>query len=461
MATFSHTSSIIPVEVKEPVFDFVSSGLHQIERVLKGPRARQEVHDAIGYQSKGVFFGSDSDEMSYSPPAIQNPKSKHLDIADKLEHSSVARFETLGSALERPGKRLLKPCRQDRGPSLNLESVTNMELAEAEVTQMPLRLVEDTVRHVFAGTAARTMSQALIHPIDTIKTRMQVNKVTAPPLLQAWRQHSKEQTVNVFVGRHRVLKMRHWLVQGPLDLYRGLTCAILGTIPVAMIYFSTYELSKGYMERRGASGTTSHLASASMGAVMSAFVRVPTDTLRHQTQAYLIPNFIQGAQSIVAARGVRGLYNGLLPTLLRDVPELTLQFQLYESLRFAMQHRGKVKKLQTWQHLVLGALSGGLAATATMPLDVTKTALQCGNGTSVSSILSTIVKEKGVAGLFAGMGPRVAQISLQGAVFFTLFEAWKAQLKPGPMRIGDDRFIQPKLWRKRRGHVWKRQFVFQ
>ena len=83
------------------------------------------------------------------------------------------------------------------------------------------------------------------------------------------------------------------LKQGPLDLYRGLTCAILGTIPVAMIYFSTYELSKGFMERRGASGTTSHLASASMGAVMSAFVRVPTDTLRHQTQAYLIPNFVQ------------------------------------------------------------------------------------------------------------------------------------------------------------------------
>ncbi len=52
--------------------------------------------------------------------------------------------------------------------------------------------------------------------------------------------------------------------------------------------------------------------------------------------------FLQGAQSIVAARGVKGLYNGLLPTLLRDVPELTLQFQLYESLRYAMQHHGKV-----------------------------------------------------------------------------------------------------------------------
>lgn len=36
-------------------------------------------------------------------------------------------------------------------------------------------------------------------------------------------------------------------------------------------------------------------------------------------------------------------------------------------------HVMQVKKLQTWQHLVLGAISGGLAATATMPLDVTKT----------------------------------------------------------------------------------------
>ena len=30
------------------------------------------------------------------------------------------------------------------------------------------------VRHVFAGTAARTMAQAIIHPIDTVKTRLQV-----------------------------------------------------------------------------------------------------------------------------------------------------------------------------------------------------------------------------------------------------------------------------------------------
>ena len=50
----------------------------------------------------------------------------------------------------------------------------------------------------------------------------------------------------------------------------------------------------------------------------------------------------QGARSILATQGIRGLYHGLLPTLLRDVPELTLQFSLYEALRYSMQNHGQV-----------------------------------------------------------------------------------------------------------------------
>lgn len=51
---------------------------------------------------------------------------------------------------------------------------------------------------------------------------------------------------------------------------------------------------------------------------------------------------MQGTRSILATEGVRGFYHGLLPTLLRDVPELTLQFSMYESLRHAMQEHGQV-----------------------------------------------------------------------------------------------------------------------
>ena len=39
-----------------------------------------------------------------------------------------------------------------------------------------------------------------------------------------------------------------------------------------------------------ASQAFTHVVSASAGAVVSAFVRVPTDTLKHRVQAYVLPD---------------------------------------------------------------------------------------------------------------------------------------------------------------------------
>lgn len=63
----------------------------------------------------------------------------------------------------------------------------------------------------------------------------------------------------------------------------------------------------------------------------------------------------------------------------------------------------QVKKLRTWEHLLLGGISGGAAASATMPLDVAKTALQCGGSRSITAAFGEVLREKGVPGLFAGM----------------------------------------------------------
>jgi hypothetical protein len=44
-------------------------------------------------------------------------------------------------------------------------------------------------------------------------------------------------------------------------------------------------------------------------------------------------------------------------------------------------------------------------------------------------VFKQTIREKGVGGLFTGMGPRVTQTAVMSAVFFSLFEFWKAQLK--------------------------------
>ena len=57
---------------------------------------------------------------------------------------------------------------------------------------------------------------------------------------------------------------------------------------------------------------------------------MPTDTLKHQVQAYMHQDVLQAARTICRTSGVRGLYRGFWPTLARDVPEIAIQFTLYE-----------------------------------------------------------------------------------------------------------------------------------
>lgn len=81
--------------------------------------------------------------------------------------------------------------------------------------------------------------------------------------------------------------------QGPRDVYLGISGAVLGTIPTAFVYFSVYEWCKERMEASSASSGLSHLAAASAGAVVSAIVRVPGDTLKHRVQSYLHKDIFQ------------------------------------------------------------------------------------------------------------------------------------------------------------------------
>jgi solute carrier family 25 S-adenosylmethionine transporter 26 len=302
------------------------------------------------------------------------------------------------------------------------------------------------------------MAQALIHPIDTVKTRLQVTEPAKQ--LRKWRRGVTSHHVDLYVGTRRVIRAQNWLIKGPQDIYLGFTGAVLGTIPTAFLYFTAYEWCKRQLQKRGHDNAMTHVVSASAGAVISAFVRVPTDTLKHRVQAYMHSNIFEAGRHILAKEGIAGLYHGLLPTLLRDVPEIAIQFALYERLRQSMESHRRVPKLQTWEHLVLGGFSGACAATATMPLDNVKTIIQCSRSQPIAQVLQQTMQDQGVSGLFAGLGPRVTQTAIMSAVFFTLFEFWKSQLKPEHFRDPQDKLLRPKVWRKRRDHVWKRQFVY-
>eukprot|EP01025_Chloroclados_australasicus_P030104 TRINITY_DN3016_c0_g1_i4.p1 TRINITY_DN3016_c0_g1~~TRINITY_DN3016_c0_g1_i4.p1 ORF type:complete len:374 (-),score=9.00 TRINITY_DN3016_c0_g1_i4:388-1509(-) len=310
----------------------------------------------------------------------------------------------------------------------------------------------DMVRHVLAGACARTASQVVIHPLDTIKTRQQVQFPNAK--LQQWRQllsQSKQ------IGRFQIPKAVQPLLKG--DIWIGLWGAVLGTLPVGIVYYSVYENVCSQWKKTHFGAGATHLVAAATGGVFSDIFRVPADIIRHRVQAYMYPTVFHAAQDIAQKDGIRGFYRGFGLTLLRDIPELAITFGTYEMLRNYFMDRNEGARLQTWQHLMLGGLSGAIAGMLTNPLDVIKCGMQTApKSLNMRRMISQMVKNDSGRALMAGMGPRVAQLALQNACLFVMFEYLKSLLKPIHVREPDDRNLRWKLTFKRRTHIWKRQF---
>jgi hypothetical protein len=162
----------------------------------------------------------------------------------------------------------------------------------------------------------------------------------------------------------------------------------------------------------------------------------------------------------VAAGGVASLWRGLSPTLWRDVPFSGIYWLGYERVK-----AGLLRAVETpggagpsWEHtfgatFAAGMAAGSVAAAVTTPFDVVKTRRQVrfvgagpppgsltppppavlpgsggAFGPSTSALLRQLLANEGVAGLFAGLGARVAKVAPSCAIMISSYEVGKQLL---------------------------------
>ena len=100
----------------------------------------------------------------------------------------------------------------------------------------------------------------------------------------------------------------------------------------------------------------------------------------------------------------------------------------------------------------MGACAGSTAAIFTTPFDLVKTRLQTESAylaanpaaasggvryRGVAHVLSTIVREEGIRGLYRGIGPRLVIYCSQGAIFFGCYELCKALFEANAAKTPD------------------------
>ncbi|XP_072797750.1 mitochondrial S-adenosylmethionine carrier protein isoform X5 [Vicugna pacos] len=115
------------------------------------------------------------------------------------------------------------------------------------------------------------------------------------------------------------------------------------------------------------------------------------------------------------------------------IPFSLVQFPLWESLKALWSWR-QDHVVDSWQSAVCGAFAGGFAAAVTTPLDVAKTRImlaKAGSSTASGNVLSAlhgVWRTQGLSGLFAGVLPRMAAISLGGFIFLGAYDQTRSFL---------------------------------
>ncbi|KAJ1303613.1 hypothetical protein OPQ81_011797 [Rhizoctonia solani] len=260
------------------------------------------------------------------------------------------------------------------------------------------------VQALVAGGLAGTSVDLLFFPIDTIKTRLQ----SSQGFLKA----------GGFGG-----------------IYRGIGSVIIGSAPGAAIFFTIYSTLKQNLPLES-THPLNHVIAASAGEVAACLVRVPTEVVksRTQTSAYGIGVSSFGVFVRVAKlEGLGGLYRGFGSTVMREIPFTSLQFPMYEFFKTRLA-KALDRPINPHEAAVCGSLAGGIAASATTPLDVLKTRIMLDmkdapeRRISLVSRFTGIYRTEGIGALFAGVVPRTLWISAGGAVFLGVWE-WGVKIQ--------------------------------
>lgn len=184
--------------------------------------------------------------------------------------------------------------------------------------------------------------------------------------------HYSDVAVGFFATAQNILR-----TSGPSGFYQGVGPYLAADGISGAIKFATFEVSKRFLEVRLPakfySATQFVCAAGSM--LACSFVLVPGEVLKTRLQTGMITSLFGGISQIVKAEGVKGLFAGYYALLVRDLPYTVLELGLYENIKATIRRLKQQEVSTQSDELLAAAITGGVAAFLTTPLDLVKTKL--------------------------------------------------------------------------------------
>lgn len=276
--------------------------------------------------------------------------------------------------------------------------------------------------NMFAGALAGISEHAVMFPVDSIKTRMQV--FTTSP-------------VAVYSGVGNAFT-RISSTEGMRALWRGVWSVVLGAGPAHAVHFGTLEAVKELMggNEAGNQWLATSVAGASATTAADALMN-PFDVIKQRMQVHKseFRSVFTCAKTVYRTEGLSAFYVSYPTTLAISIPYNAIQFTIYEQLK---RFLNPSHKYSPTTHMIAGAGAGAVAAALTTPLDVAKTMLQT-RGTSLDpeirnvsgmrEAFGIIWRRDGLKGFARGLTPRVLTTMPSTALCWLSYEFFKAMMR--------------------------------
>ncbi|EER36461.1 mitochondrial carrier protein [Histoplasma capsulatum var. duboisii H88] len=190
------------------------------------------------------------------------------------------------------------------------------------------------LRRLICGGIAGITSVTFTYPLDIVRTRLSIQSASFREL----RKGQEKQLPGIF----QTMRLMYKTEGGFLALYRGIIPTIAGVAPYVGLNFMTYESVRKYLTPDGDLNPSPYrklLAGAISGAVAQTCT-YPFDVLRRRFQVntmsglgYQYTSVWDAVKVIVKQEGVRGLYKGIVPNLLKVAPSMASSWLSYELTR--------------------------------------------------------------------------------------------------------------------------------
>jgi solute carrier family 25 (mitochondrial citrate transporter), member 1 len=137
--------------------------------------------------------------------------------------------------------------------------------------------------------------------------------------------------------------------------------------------------------------------------------------------------FLHAVRIIARERGIRGFFQGFVPTTARQAANSATRFGSYTSLKqLAQSYTAPGEKLGTLSTFGIGGVAGLITVYVTQPLDTVKTRMQSMDARKTYrnsfQCASLIFRNEGLLTFWSGALPRLVRLMLSGGIVFTIYE---------------------------------------